>query len=290
VKLNRIISSLLTALSLFFVTQVRCDNLNEILNQISSDLDKKKESTNAPAGTQTTRQPAQTESRSPSEPQEQPQKPKSATLQPKRASETTDRNSPGQLSPPNNPRESKDLIKAALADFDAKNYDAALSKLRAVNATMPEDAFVLNLLGAGYTKMKDYTEAQKYFGKALRNQPDFFPAKFNVGELLFLQRRYAEALKHFQQMLQRNSGNELLQFKVFLCQLLIGDDGRATETLKTIKYPGDTPAWYYAQAAWASKHGDNKKAIGYVAGAKYLFGSKTALFDETFEDLDIRLP
>jgi len=194
-----------------------------------------------------------------------------------------------QTATPEISRDTKRLIQASLADFDAKNYDAALVKLEAVNAKMPGDAFVQNLLGAAYTKKKDYATAQKYFDKSLEKQPDFFPAKFNVGELLFLQRRYAEALAYFQKMQEKDSQNELLQFKIFLCDLQLGDKDKAAKALKGIKYPGDTPAWYYGQAAWASKNGDNKKALEYVTGAQYIFGPKTALFDETFEDLGIKL-
>jgi len=38
-----------------------------------------------------------------------------------------------------------------------------------------------------------------------------------------------------------------------------------------------------------SKNGNNKRALEYLTGAKYIFGPKTALFDETFEDLGIKL-
>ncbi|MFZ4776496.1 MAG: tetratricopeptide repeat protein [Terrimicrobiaceae bacterium] len=194
-----------------------------------------------------------------------------------------------QTSSPSGSRESRALLQSALADFDAKNYDAALKKLQELDVKLPDDAFVQNLLGAAYTKKKDYETAQKYFDKALVKQPDFFPAKFNVGELLFLQRRYAEALDFFEKMLAKDPRNELLQFKVFLCQLQLGNKDEAAKALKAIKYPGDTPAWYYGQAAWESKNGNNKKAIEYLTGAHYIFGPKTALFDETFEDLGIKL-
>ena len=194
-----------------------------------------------------------------------------------------------QTAPPNVSREAKALIQSSLADFDAKNYDQALQKLQSVEKSMPGDPFILNLLGAAYTKKKDFTVAQGYFEKALAKQPDFFPAKFNIGELLFLQRRYAEAKQYFEAMQQMDPRNELLQFKIFLCSLQLGDKDSATAMLKTIKYPGDTPAWYYAQAAWESKNGNNKKALEYLTGAKYIFGPKTALFDETFEDLGIKL-
>lgn len=194
-----------------------------------------------------------------------------------------------QTTTPQISRESKLLIQGALADFDAKNYDAALKKLESVDAKSPDDPFVQNLLGAAYTKKKDYATAQKYFEKALATQPGFFPAMFNVGELFFLQRQYAEALEYFLKMKGQDPRNELLQFKIFLCQLQLGKKEDAAKSLKGINYPGDTPAWYYGQAAWESKNGNNKKALEYVTGAQYIFGPKTALFDETFQDLGIKL-
>ena len=194
-----------------------------------------------------------------------------------------------QTTRPDNSSGSKLLIQGALADFDAKNYDEALKKLQDLDAKMPGDPFVQNLLGAAYTKKKDFATAQKYFDKALEKAPDFFPAKFNVGELLFLERQYAEALEYFQKMQEKDPQNELLQFKVFLCLLQLGNKEVAAKALRGIKYPGDTPAWYYGQAAWESKNGDNRKALEYVTGAQYIFGPKTALFDETFEDLGIKL-
>lgn len=174
-------------------------------------------------------------------------------------------------------------------DFDAKKYRQALEKLQKAAAAQPDDLFVLNLLGAAHTKLKDFPAAQACFDKILAKQPNFFPAKFNVGVLLFLQRRYPEALDYFGKMEASDRRNELLQFKVFLCMLQMGNQEGAAKFLKGIKYPGDTPAWYYAQAAWESKAGNKKKAVEYLTAAKYVFGQKTALFDETFDDLGISL-
>jgi len=186
-------------------------------------------------------------------------------------------------------RAARDLTQGALADFDARRYDAALEKLLEVEKKFPGNPANLNLLGAAYTKKKDYAKAQTYFEETLAKEPKFFPALFNIGELLFLQRRYAESAAYFENMLNADPRNELLQFKVFLSQLQVGETEKAKKSLDRIKYPSDTPAWYYAQAAWESKRGDNKKAREYLTGARYIFGPKTALFDETFEDLGIKL-
>jgi len=186
-------------------------------------------------------------------------------------------------------REAQALLQSAMGDFDKKKYDEALTKLNELGKKTPDDPFIMNLIGAAYTRKKEYATAQQYFDKALEVQPNFFPAKFNVGEIMFLQRQYAEALAFFKKMLEADPRNELLQFKVFLCYLQLNQKDEASKAMKQIKYPGDTPAWYYGQAAWESKEGNKKKAIEYLTGARYIFGPKTALFDETFEDLGINL-
>jgi predicted Zn-dependent protease len=195
----------------------------------------------------------------------------------------------GQVSAPLPEDSTKVAIEAVLADFDAKKNDEALAKLETLQKKLPDDPLILNLIGSVYSKKKDYLAAESYFRKAVKKSPGFFPALYNIGEILFLEKKYTEAREHFQAMRGSDTRNELLQFKVVLCDLALNDTERAKKVMNAIKYPGDSPAWYYAHAAYENKTGNNKKAREYVAGAKYIFGPKTSLFDETFEAAGISL-
>jgi predicted Zn-dependent protease len=195
----------------------------------------------------------------------------------------------GQVSAPLPEDSTKAAIEAVLADFDAKKNDEALAKLETLQKKLPDDPLILNLIGSVYSKKKDYLAAESYFRKAVKKSPGFFPALYNIGEILFLEKKYTEAREHFQAMRGSDTRNELLQFKVVLCDLALNDTERAKKVMNAIKYPGDSPAWYYAHAAYENKTGNNKKAREYVAGAKYIFGPKTSLFDETFEAAGISL-
>ena len=195
----------------------------------------------------------------------------------------------GQVSAPLPEESTKAAIEAVLADFDAKKNDEALAKLETLQKKLPDDPLILNLIGSVYSKKKDYLAAESYFRKAVKKSPGFFPALYNIGEILFLEKKYTEAREHFQAMRGSDTRNELLQFKVVLCDLALNDTERAKKVMNAIKYPGDSPAWYYAHAAYENKTGNNKKAREYVAGAKYIFGPKTSLFDETFEAAGISL-
>lgn len=172
-------------------------------------------------------------------------------------------------------------IESVLKDIDAKKNDEALAKLEVLQTQMPEDPLILNLIGSVYTSKNDYLAAESYYRKSLKKKPGFFPAVYNLGELLFLQKNYTEAREHFQAMRASDSRNELLQFKIVLCDLELNETSRAKKLADAIKYPGDSPAWYYAQAACEGKSGNKKKAREYIAGAKYIFGPKTSLFDDS---------
>jgi hypothetical protein len=58
--------------------------------------------------------------------------------------------------------------------------------------------------------------------------------------------------------------------------------------MRAMRYPGDSPAWYYAEAAWEIKQGNPKKARRLLATAREIFGEKTELFDESFETIGLK--
>ena len=178
-------------------------------------------------------------------------------------------------------------IEAIIKDFERKKYDAVIDKITELEPAGESGAFMLNLKGAAYTKKKEYDQAIASFRTALELSPGLFAAQFNLGEVHFLQRQYPEALAIFRDMLNGDPRNELLQFKVFLCHLQLEDELAAKKALSTMKFPGDTPSWYYSQAAWEFSKGNKRKASDYLSGARFIFPGKTEIFDETFADLGL---
>lgn len=186
---------------------------------------------------------------------------------------------------PSAQRQTQTLVDDAVADFETEKFDDSIKKLDEANKLTPKAPFILNLLGAAYTKKKDYTKAESYFKEALDVQFDFFPARYNIGELYFLQKMYPQALSHFSGMLTSNPGNELLKFKIVLCLLQTNQDADARKMVDEMSYPGSEPAWFYSKAALAYKEGKKKKAREYTDSAKVLFSTKEELYAETFRDL-----
>lgn len=182
-------------------------------------------------------------------------------------------------------RLNNEAINSIIETYDKGDYKAVIAKLDALAEGQAPDPLLLNLYGSVHTKMKDHAKANEYFDKALEIQPGYFPALYNKGEILFLEKNYPAARSHFQEMRESDRRNELLQFKVVLCDLETGEEESAKRIMNAIKYPGDSPAWHYAQAAWELKQGNKGKARRLVRGARFIYGDKTSLFDETFQNL-----
>ena len=180
--------------------------------------------------------------------------------------------------------EAQKLTDEAMREFTANKFDKARELLEAADKAAPDNPAILNFLGAVWTKQDDYPKAQSYFEKALAITPSFFPARFNLGEILFLQKKYAESYSHFKDMYALSPDNELLVFKLVLCELFLDQTDAAQERMNGMIFPGKTPAWYYTHAAWELKVGSKGKGRDYVKTAQTLYDKNTSLYDETLKD------
>ena len=174
------------------------------------------------------------------------------------------------------------VLRQSTQHYEAGDYATALERLGAIQGPAAEDLSVLNLRGAILTKLGRYDEASQTFRAILSAQPDFFPAAFNLGEVEFIRGDYAGALELFGDMRRREPRNELVRFKILLCQLLLGQDEEAQKTARGLVSAGSTPAWYYAQAMLARKAGDEASARKHLDAAKAIYESEGCkLFDES---------
>ena len=64
---------------------------------------------------------------------------------------------------------------------------------------------------------------------------------------------------------------QLIKFKIYLTLLLEGKDSRAQKMMEQFQFTGDTPALYYAQAAWEFKHDNPTKANDWVTSARKIY-------------------
>lgn len=170
--------------------------------------------------------------------------------------------------------------------YEAGDYRGALGRLDLLEGASASDLSVLNLRGAILTKLGDYDAAGSLFREILATDPNYFPAAFNLGELEFIRGNYAEALETFSAMQNRDPRNELLRFKIVLCQLVLGSDDDAGKNAENLIPAGETPAWYYARSLIARKAGNKREAAKLIYAGKAIYGENGCrLFDESIANL-----
>src|SRR5260370_1183873 len=107
--------------------------------------------------------------------------------------------------------------------------------------------------------------------------------------VLLVQIGFADQL--YQELKQLDPGSELLEFKLTLCALLAGEENRATAMVDIMKFPGKTPAYYYARAAIALKRGQKETAQKYLENVKkYYSDEECAYFAQSLKEIDFTAP
>ncbi|MEY2601223.1 MAG: hypothetical protein QOJ36_542, partial [Verrucomicrobiota bacterium] len=103
---------------------------------------------------------------------------------------------------------------------------------------------------------------------------------------------YATARDRFEALLSKATGGDkseaaqLIKFNVYMTWLLEGKDSRAQKLMEQFQFTGDTPALYYAQAAWEFKHNNPTKATDWITSAKKIYSPALNLvFADSFYDL-----
>ena len=102
-----------------------------------------------------------------------------------------------------------------------------------------------------------YDKAEAALLEAVRIDPKFWNARFNLAEIPFLKRDWAEARTRFQQLLSSNvaglegEATQLIQYKILLTYLLEGKENMVDSMLAKFELSPDTPAVHYANAAIA---------------------------------------
>lgn len=131
--------------------------------------------------------------------------------------------------------------------FARNDLEGAIKFLDAADQAKPNQANNANLRGAIYTRQRDWAKAEAAFRESLRLQPDMPMAQFNLGEVLFLNNKYAEARERFQIFLNSEPKNDLGLYKIYLCDLLGGNQAKANEFLTQLQPNPSSPLFLFFQ-------------------------------------------
>jgi len=89
-------------------------------------------------------------------------------------------------------------------------------------------------------------------------------------------------------VLKTRRDDEVLLFRLFLCMLLQNQGDLANFYLDHLSQSGETPAWYYANAARFFRNNKKSEARRLLSTAKILYPNKMAFFDASNDLLGYR--
>src|SRR5213083_2061426 len=186
----------------------------------------------------------------------------------------------------------KTQFEQALQAYEQRDFDSAAKLAEQADTAEPNQPQVLNLRGAILLEQQKYDEAEGFFKEALKVDPKFREAQFNLADVPFRNKDYTKARDRFQALLKQTPGGDknqaaqLINFRIFLTYLLEGKDSRAQKLMEQFQFSGDTPSLYYAQAAWQFKHDNADKANDWIASARKIYPSASnAMYAAGFYDL-----
>lgn len=177
------------------------------------------------------------------------------------------------------------VLRQATQHYEAGEYQAALDRLDALPEAAAADPATRNLRGAVLTKLGDHDGAAAIFAGILEADPGYFPAAYNRAEVLATRGDHEAALAAFTELAARDPRNELLRFKVVLCEVKLGRAEDAAKSAAKLIPAGATPAWYYAQAVLARAAGDGRTADRHLDAGRAIYGEEACrIFEESLED------
>jgi Flp pilus assembly protein TadD len=185
-------------------------------------------------------------------------------------------------------------FEAAEQAFQQRDYTAAKRLIDEADAADPNQPATINLRGEILLAQKDFDGAENAFKQASKIDPKFREAQYNLAQIPFKKKEYTKARDRFEALFNstpspggdKNQAAQIIKFKIFLTLLLEGKDSRAQKMMEQFQFTGDTPALYYAQAAWEFKHNNAAKANDWIVSAKKIYSPALNLvFADSFYDV-----
>src|SRR5205809_1996200 len=176
--------------------------------------------------------------------------------------------------------------------FRQGHFARALKLIDEADQSAPNKPATLNLRGEILMQQQQFDQAEAAFKKAARLDPKLREAQYNLAQIPFKKKDYAKAQERFEALYNRipggdkNQAAELIKFKIYMTVLLEGKESRAHAMMEEFQFTGDTPALYYAQAAWEYKHNNPEKAADWTSSANKIYSpALNTVFADAFYDV-----
>jgi tetratricopeptide (TPR) repeat protein len=165
-------------------------------------------------------------------------------------------------------------LDVARQKLESGNFKAAQATLDQFEQVNKPNADSLDLRGILLMEEGKFDEAAKALEAAHNANRASFNPRLHAGDLLLRQKKFKEARDAYEALLKDTKIallTERLRFAILITYLGERDDTNARTALERIAFPTQTPAYYYAQAAWSFAHGKSAEGQKWIKGASKIF-------------------
>jgi tetratricopeptide (TPR) repeat protein len=173
-----------------------------------------------------------------------------------------------------NARVGENQIDTARREFQKGNLAAARAALDQYEKVSQPTVESYDLRGCIEMEQGNFSDAAKSFAAAHDANPSIFAPRLHAGDSLFRQKQYAEARGVYETLLKETNiiiSSERLRYAILLTYLGEKNENSAKGTFEQITFPTESPAYYYAQAAWAFAHGKQRDAQKWLKSAEKIY-------------------
>jgi tetratricopeptide (TPR) repeat protein len=178
-----------------------------------------------------------------------------------------------------------------VAKREARNgkFTEALAALDEIDKARKPTAESLDLRGCIFLEQEKFDDATKAFNAAHAADSALFLPRLHLGDVIFHQQKFENAGAVYERLDRQTNiliSAERLRYGILLARLGARDEAGSQLAFARIKFPTETPTYYYAQAAWQFAHGRNGDAKKWLNTADQIFdAASTAWFARPLYDL-----
>ena len=164
-------------------------------------------------------------------------------------------------------------LERAKHEFQEGKLTEALATLDEVDKNGEPTGRSLDLRGRIFMEQGQVEKAAELFTAAHEKDATSF-GRLHLGDLLMRQKKYSEARETYRAAAKETNllpSYERLRFGILLTYLAEKDDINAQQALDVIKFPSESGAYYYAQAAWAFAHDQKRDGDKWIKRAGEIY-------------------
>jgi tetratricopeptide (TPR) repeat protein len=178
------------------------------------------------------------------------------------------------------PSQTPPTFEKAKALYGQGKQDEALDTLNAVLQAEPKNGNAYILRGAIYASKQVWDQAEKDFEAALQIDPKNCTIQYDLADLEFKQKKFDDARSSLVAMQDVNDKqlNDLVKYKIFLCDLGGGHEEVARKELDVFNQAGSNPSYYFANIAWSVDHKKTEEAKDWLASATRIYSPHKQLY------------